>query len=333
MDSPTTRVLTLLELLQSADERTGADLAERLQVDARTLRRYVTKLKDLGVPVVSVRGRHGAYGLRPGAKLPPLMFSNDEAVALAVGLLFARRMGLSGANAGAGSAQTKLERVMPLALQTPLRAVGRAIQLELAQPEGVIAPEVLLALSTATTQHSRVRLHYGAGTGSITKATQRAFDCYGLAWRSGRWYAVGWCHLRGGLRSFRLDRLTMLEPMAVSFDPPPAFDALRHLSVGLASLPRQHAITVLLKTTLDNAQAHVFSALGLLVPQADGVLLQVQADDLDWFARQLAALPFDFEVLEPGALRVALKECAERLERLSGAPKLRKTNKNVLRPR
>ena len=329
MDSPTTRVLTLLELLQSADERTGTDLADRLQVDARTLRRYVTKLKDLGVPVVSVRGRHGAYGLRPGAKLPPLMFSNDEAVALAVGLLFARRMGLSGANAGAGSAQTKLERVMPLALQTPLRAVGRAIQLDLAQPEGVIAPDVLLALSTATTQHSRVRLHYGAGTG----ATQRALDCYGLAWRSGRWYAVGWCHLRGGLRSFRLDRITALEPMEFTFDPPPAFDVLRHLSVGLASLPRQHAITVLLKTTLEIAQARVFSALGVLVPRADGVVLQAQADDLDWFARQLAALSFDFEVLEPAALRVALKDCAKRLQRLSEAPKPHKTSKNVLGPR
>jgi predicted DNA-binding transcriptional regulator YafY len=332
MDSPTTRVLALLELLQSADERPGAELAQRLGVDARTLRRYVTQLKALGVPVVSVRGRHGAYGLRPGAKLPPLMFSNAEAVALSVGLLFAQRMGLSDTTQGARTAQTKLERVMPVALQSQLRALGQAVQLELAPPVGLIDAEVLLALSHATAQRQRVHLHYQAGAVASGVDTWRDLDCYGLAWRSGRWYAVGWCHLRAGLRAFRLDRIVALQVLPRHFAPPQDFDAVRHLAVGLASMPRKHAITVLLHATLAQAQAGVFSALGLLQPVPEGVLLHAQADDLDWFARQLAALPFDFAVQAPDALRVALKDGAKRLQRLSQAPKPQKTREKYQRP-
>src|SRR3712207_9285080 len=111
----------MLELLQARGRMTGGELARRLEVGERTVRRYVAMLKEMGVPVESERGRHGSYALRPGFKLPPMMFTDEEALALALGLLSARRLGLSGAAPAGGGAPAKLERVMPEALQ-----IGRA---------------------------------------------------------------------------------------------------------------------------------------------------------------------------------------------------------------
>ena len=310
MPSPTTRVLALLELLQNTDELPGTELARQLDVDGRTLRRYVTKLQSLGVPVQSVRGRYGAYRLMPGAKLPPLMFTDQEAVAVSVGLLFARQLGLADTVAGAHSAQAKLERVMPPVLRNKLRAVSSAVQLDVSPPVATLPSESLLEMSAAAQGRYRVRLRYSAANQEVT---EREFDCYGLAWRSGRWYAVGHCHLRGGLRSFRLDRMASVAPLAVSFLAPFDFDAVRHLALGLATLPRTHAIVVRLKTTLAAAQAELFEAIGVFRPVEDAVMLYSQADDLPWFAQQLARVSFDFEVVEPPELLGAIEACARRL--------------------
>jgi predicted DNA-binding transcriptional regulator YafY len=310
MPTPTNRVLALLELLQNADELTGIELARQLEVDSRTLRRYITRLQDMGVPVQSVRGRYGAYRLMPGSKLPPLILTDPEAVAVSVGLLFARQLGLADMVAGAHSAQAKLERVMPPTLRNKLRAISNAVQLELSQPVASLHSESLLEMSTAAQDRYRVRLRYQAANQEVS---EREFDCYGLAWRSGRWYAVGQCHLRGGLRSFRLDRILSVTPLAVSFLAPFDFDAVRHLALGLATMPRTHAIVVRLKTSLAMAQAELFDAIGVFRPVEDAVMLYSQADDLPWFARQLARVSFDFEVLEPPELRDAITVCAQRL--------------------
>src|SRR5215467_1410948 len=108
MYSPATRLLTLLELLQSRPGRTAAQLAERLEVDARSVRRYVTMLQDMGMPIVAERGRYGGYRLLPGYKLPPLMLSNDEAIAVTLGLLAADRLGLAGAVPAARSEERRV---------------------------------------------------------------------------------------------------------------------------------------------------------------------------------------------------------------------------------
>jgi predicted DNA-binding transcriptional regulator YafY len=321
MPTPTNRVLALLELLQNADELPGTELARQLEVDSRTLRRYITRLQDMGVPVQSVRGRYGAYRLMPGSKLPPLMFTDQEAVAVSVGLLFARQLGLADTVAGAHSAQAKLERVMPPVLRGKLSAVSNAVQLELSQPVATLHSESLLEMSAAAQGRYRVRLRYSAANQDVT---EREFDCYGLAWRSGRWYAVGHCHLRAGLRSFRLDRIQSVTPLTVSFLAPFDFDAVRHLALGLATMPRAHAIVVRLKTNLATAQAELFEAIGVFRPVEDAVMLYSQADDLPWFARQLARVSFDFEVIEPSELREAIKACARHLlelAKLKSAPK------------
>src|ERR1043166_9389139 len=123
MSHPTTRVLTVLELLPSRSRMSGAELADRLDVDPRTVRRYVSTLKDLGVPVESEAGRYGGYRLRPGFKLPPMMFTEEEALALIVGLLISRRVGFGDAAPAVEGALAKIDRVLPVRLRGRVQAV------------------------------------------------------------------------------------------------------------------------------------------------------------------------------------------------------------------
>jgi predicted DNA-binding transcriptional regulator YafY len=315
MARPTARVLAVLELLQTHRRMTGADLAARLEVDGRTVRRYVALLQDIGIPLTAERGRDGAYMLVAGFKLPPMMFTDDEALALSVGLVAARGLGLASAAAAASSAQAKLERVMPDALKRRARAVDETVTLELSRPTAPADNEALAALTAAAQSRDRVRLRYRPRTGEIT---ERGFDAYGLAYRTGRWYAVGWCHLRHGLRSFRLDRVEDVQRLPVSFERPERFDALAHLTTSIARLPRAHAAEVLLATDLATARRELFPVAGVLEPVEAGVVLHAQADDLDWLARELARLPFAFSVRTPRALRTAVGALARRLARQAG---------------
>ncbi len=143
--------------------------------------------------------------------------------------------------------------------------------------------------------------------------TSREFDCYGLGYRAGRWYAVGFCHLRSGIRLFRLDRVVNVQPGQLSFERPATFDVLEYLSASLASLSRAHAIEVLLSADLKTAQRALTPTFGLLESTPVGVVLRSQADDLRWFARELSRLPFGFEIRKPAALADALKSHARQL--------------------
>jgi predicted DNA-binding transcriptional regulator YafY len=315
MARPTARVLALLELLQAHRRMTGAELALRLEVDGRTVRRYVALLQDIGIPLTAERGRDGAYMLIAGFKLPPMMFTDDEALALSVGLVAARGLGLASAITAASSAQAKLERVMPDALKRRARAVDETVTLELSRPTPPVDNAALAALTAAAQSRDRVRMHYRPREGGVT---ERAFDAYGLAYRAGRWYAVGWCHLRGGLRSFRLDRVEDVRRLDVSFERPERFDALAHLTTSIARLPRAHAAEILLATDLATARRELFPVAGVLEPVDAGVVLHAQADDLHWLARELARLPFAFTVRSPRALRAAVASLARRLARQAG---------------
>lgn len=310
MQGPTTRVLSLLELLQARGRVSGSELARELGVDGRTLRRYIVMLEELGLPISAERGRHGGYQLVAGFKLPPMMFTDDEALALALGLLAARGLGLADAAPSVASAQAKLERVMPKALQKRLRAVHETIALELPRSDAGGDSAALAQLSAAAQSRLRVHLHYRAPNG---ETSERDFDAHGLAWRGGRWYVVGYCHLRRDVRSFRIDRITHLHTLADGFTRPRGFDALAYLARSIATLKRAHGIEVLLRTDLATARRELFDAIGLLEPVEEGVRLSAQADDLDWFARELSRLPFDFVVRSPVALRDALAERGRKL--------------------
>jgi len=316
MYHPTTRVLAVLELLQTHGRMSGADMSARLAVDARTLRRYIVTLEEMGIPITTERGRHGGYSLVAGFKLPPMMFTDDEALALSVGLLAARSLGFAEAAPAVESAQAKLERIMPANLKRRVRAVDQTVRLDMVRATAPKDNDALVQLSSAALAQQRVHLHYRAPDG---RDTERDFDAYGLAFRSGCWYAIGLCHLRGDMRSFRLDRVVKVEPRQALFERPRGFDALDYLRQSMASMPRAHPVEVLLQTDLKTASAHFFDAFGLFEQTAQGVILRCSTDHVEWFAGHLASMPFDFEVRTPDSLRASLARLGERLLRMAGS--------------
>lgn len=299
---PASRVLAALEILQAGARISGSEMARRLGVDGRTVRRYIAVLEELGIPITAERGPAGGYALVAGFKLPPMMFSNEEAVAIALGLNAVRCEGVE-------SARAKLDRVMPAGVRARARAIRETVQIAPAPP---IASDTLLLLSEAAHRRHGVSLRYRSGS---DKDSLRDFDVYGLGIRNGHWYAVGYCHLRRGLRSFRLDRMVSLVPQSRGFSRPDGFDVAAHLTEALAMLPRKHTITVALHTNIESAHKELFPAIGAFEPYGSTVILHSQADDLDWFARELARLPWPFEIIRPAALRHALANHARRLLR------------------
>src|SRR5260370_9805897 len=172
---------------------------------------------------------------------------------------------------------------------------------ERARPKAPGVNAAIVTHSSAAQTQTREQMRYRAAQ---RNETERDFDPYGLGYREGCWYVVGMCHLRHGLRSFRLDRVLSVHLRDASFARPADFDALAHLTYSLATLPRAHAVDVVLDTDLATAQRHLFPSIGVLEWMDNAVLLRAQADDLDWFARELARLPFGFDIRRPDALRV-----------------------------
>lgn len=317
MYHPTTRVLTVLELLQSHRQMTGPELAERLEVDIRTVRRYITMLQDLGIPVQARRGRAGAYRLRPGFKLPPLMFNEEEALAVVLGLLVARRTGLTQAAHATESALAKIGRVLP----TPLREFGQALEetLVLALPQQTTTPasEIVLTLSLAAQQNNQVWLRYRSWPG---EQTERVIDPYCLVVHSGHWYAVGYCHLRQDLRVFRVDRVAEAKLREERFVRPPGIDLLAEVEQGIGRAPGTWHAEVLLKLTLEEAQQQVPVSFGVLEPCDDGVLFRSNFGNLNRLAFFLAGLGCPLMVRQPPELREALQRLAEHISTLASAP-------------
>lgn len=314
MYHPTTRVLAVLALLRAHGRMTGPELARRLEVDERTVRRYITMLQDLGVPVEAERGRGGAYQMAADFRMPPLAFTNDEALALALGLLAAEQFGVDEITAAVESARAKLEEAMPDELTGRVRALTETVTLDVGAARAAASRKVMLTLSEAAQGRRRVHLRYQAPREA---PTERDFDPYGLAHRQGHWYVVGFCHLRGDMRSFRVDRIERAATSDVRFERPSSFDALSYVVQGIATLPRQFTFEVQLRTDMLRAQAEIMDVMGVLEPRDDGLVLRGSADDIDWLARQIAAFPFAFAVIKPDALRAALLRRAEELRAMA----------------
>jgi len=310
MYHPTTRVLTVLELLQSHHRLTGPELAARLEVNARTARRYITMLQDMGIPIEAERGRYGAYRLRPGFKLPPLMFSEDEALAVTLGLLAARRLGMAVAAPAVEGALAKIERVLPPALRERIQAVQAALVLDLAAAESQPTSAVVVEMSAAASSGRRVRMTYRTERG---EATERCYDPYGIVYRQGRWYTAGHCHLRGALRMFRLDRVADLQTLEERFERPADFDAAAYVVQSLATMPNVWHVEVLLRTTMAEARRCISPIFGTLEECEGGVLLRAQGDHLGWMARELVAAGLPLAVRRPTALRDELRALAGRI--------------------
>lgn len=307
---PTTRVLAMLELLQAHKRMSGSELARRMQVDVRTIRRYITILEDIGIPITAEQGRDGGYALVAGFKLPPMMFTDEEAIALSMGLLAVRELGVAEMIPAVDSARAKLERVMPAPAKHRLRNINASVHLDFSTPWSSGTPRWLGELAAATHTNRRIHLRYASQSG---ETTDRDFDPYGLAYRRGRWYMVGMCHLRDGMRTFRLDRIAAISLLDRRFERPPGFDVLEYVTRSFAAIPRAHEVELLLFTDLATAQTEQTGTIGLLEPCDGGVLLRTSTDHLDWFARRLACVPFAFEIRQPPGLAEAVARLAERL--------------------
>jgi predicted DNA-binding transcriptional regulator YafY len=310
MSHPTTRVLAVLELLQSHHQMSGAELARRVEVDPRTLRRYISMLEEMGIPITTEQGRYGGYRLIPGFKLPPMMFTEDEAQALSLGLLAARGLGLSDAAPAIESVQAKLDRVLSSAPRKTLAALRESVALQTGDARTNADARLLRLLSESAQARLTAALRYRASDGS---PTSRDFDVYGLVFRAGRWYVVGLCHLRSGLRTLRLDRVAHAELTSKRFERPDGFDASEYLSRAMATLPRAIPVEVWLQTDLDGARRELSPAMGVAHASGEGVLVKGSADELDWYARELMRLPFRFEIRKPVELRTVVRKLAREL--------------------
>ncbi|MFF2349879.1 helix-turn-helix transcriptional regulator [Kitasatospora sp. NPDC058115] len=318
MEHPVSRILALLELLQARPGLTGAELAARLEVDVRTVRRYAARLAELGIPVRAERGRYGGYRLMPGFRLPPLMLTGDEAASVVLGLLAGRRSGLSVGEQAGESALAKIQRVLPPQLREQVAAVEQTLGLTGAPATGPSpAATALFALAEAARRRRRVRLDYRDRAGA---PSERAFDPYGLVFHSGRWYTTGLDHHSGEQRTFRVDRIRSVEPREDGFEPPAGVDPVQRVLESLAAVPWTHEVEVVLTTTLDEARHRIPPTAGTVTATGDGrVLFRARAERLDGMAVMLAGLGWPFTVRSPDALRDELRALAVRLTAWSGA--------------
>lgn len=313
MYHPTSRVLTVLELLQSCIQISGAELAERLEVDRRTVRRYILQLQDLGIPIEAERGRYGTYRLCPGYKLPPLMFSENEAIALTVGLLTAQKLNLKSGTLAVEGTLAKILRVMPHNLRDRVQAVQETLIVEeVPSVSKTVAHDIVATLGLAIQQTRQVRLCYQAYSGEMS---ERIMDAYGLVYRT-CWYAVGYCHLRQDLRTFRLDRILTLDLLDSSFTQPATFDPLNFVERSIANTPREYRAEVLIQASLEVAQARVAAAIGTLTATSGGVLLVCYGDSLAWLAQFLLELGLPLMILQPQELKEEMRRLQTRIAQM-----------------
>jgi predicted DNA-binding transcriptional regulator YafY len=322
MPRPTAQVLTLLELLQSGGIRTMAELADRLGVDQRTVRRYIDHLVELDVPVESVRGRYGGYRLASGYRLPPLMLTDDEALAVLLGLVAGRRAGLTTTTGTASETATaKIRRVLPERLGRRLDAVlgSLAFTAPLAEPAAPRAA-VLLAVADAVRHHRPISIRYTAADG---RRSERTLHPYGLVAHSDRWYVTGTDPGIGQDRTFRLDRITDARALPGSFEPPAGVDPAQRVLSGFATAPYRHQVTLRIQGTVEQIRTRLPASVASVAepqpaegadPQAERWLrVELRAERLDWLPAVLASLDRPFVVDRPDELRDLVIALAGRL--------------------
>jgi predicted DNA-binding transcriptional regulator YafY len=337
MSRPTARVLALLEILQAGGVHTLASLAGRLGVDARTVRRYVDHLIDLDVPVESVRGRYGGYRLARGYRMPPLMLTDDEALATLLGLMTVGRARLAATSAAAADTATaKLRRVLPRPLGRRLDALLATAQVTGPVGDTVTNPggRVLLTLAEAAQGRHPIEMRYSARD---ERRSQRVVHPYGLVAHSGRWYVTGADSSSGEVRTFRVDRIEHLRVLPGSFDQPPNFDAAAHVLSVLAQTPWAHEVAFRVQATLDRIRSRFPEGIAIVdeirptsaqrKDQADATgregwfRVRLRAERLEWIPPLLAALDRPFVIERPDELRGHVDELARRLARYATEPR------------
>ena len=314
MTTTSSRLLELLALLQARRDWPGSELADRLGVSRRTIRRDIERLRDLGYPVESLAGPSGGYRLRAGTAMPPLLLDDDEAIAIAVGLRTAARASVTGIEETAVRALVKLEQVLPAHLRRRVAALGAAT---ISPPMGgpTVDPRHLTAIAAACRDTERLRFAYRRRDGADSR---REVEPYSLVNLGRRWYLVAWDRGREDWRTFRVDRISRPAPAGARFVPRslPARDAAEYVRHSITGGPNRLEARVTLLVPADHFADRAAWHWGAIEP-IDAVTCEYRTsdDDLGWMAMRILSLGVDFEVHEPPELAEYLRLLAGRLTR------------------
>lgn len=312
MAETTSRVLQLLGLLQSRRVWSGQELAERLGVTGRSVRRDIERLRELGYPVHASKGRDGGYQLGAGAALPPLLLDPDEAVAMAVCLRLAAGGSVAGVGESALRALSKLDQVMPARLRSQVSAVHDAtVTLIGDHPPEPVSPDDLMTLARAC----RDREHIGLGYTDIRgNSTQRRLEPYQLVTTGRRWYLLAYDRDRADWRTLRLDRMADVRAVGSTFVRRPAPDAAEYVQRAISIAPYRYVARVRFYAS-ESQVAQVFSAPSAQI-EADGpdrCIVTTGGDDPQRLVLYLAMPGYRFEVLEPPEVLAAAVVVAQRI--------------------
>jgi predicted DNA-binding transcriptional regulator YafY len=319
MSETSSRLLELLSLLQARRDWSGAELAGRLEVSGRTVRRDIERLRALGYPVESVNGPAGGYQLRAGTAMPPLLLDEDEAIAIAVGLRTAARASVTGIEETSIRALVKLEQVLPAHLRRRVSALGSAT-IAGPVPGPTVDPQHLTVIAAACRESECLRFSYRSRDGS---ETHREVEPHSLVNFGRRWYLVAWDRRRADWRTFRVDRLDRPAATGARFTARklPAKDASAYVEGSIAGAPSRFEARV----TVHRSAAEMTSRLppywGTFNPiDAHSCEYRAGDDDLGWLAMRIGMLGVDVEVHEPPELIEHLRALAQRLRRATSRP-------------
>lgn len=309
MSTTATRLITLIMTLQRQPNQKAADLAEKLGVSVRTLHRYFGMLDEMGIPIYAERGPYGGFSLVRGYKLPPLVFTPEEAVAIYLGTSLVSEMWGKLYQESAHGALAKLENVLPDEQRKEIAWARRSLVatgMHRADPS-TQAP-FLEKLRRAARETRRVEIRYQSTTGD--KVTERQVDPYALVHREGWWYLVGYCHLRNGPRTFRVDRIQSLDLLPQTYPIPDDFDIYAYLQNEFTDQPVLRATLRFLPEGAYIAQSNL-SSWDSLAENPDGsVDVVLSAPDLPWLASMALSFATWVTVLEPPELREMVREWA-----------------------
>jgi predicted DNA-binding transcriptional regulator YafY len=325
VSDPTARVLELLSLLQTHRFWPGSELAERLGVSDRTLRRDVDRLRSLGYPVDATPGVAGGYRLAAGTHMPPLLLDDEEAVAIAVGLRAAAEAAVTGIEETSVRAMAKLEQVLPDRLRRRVVAVhGTVVPLRWGPGRGPeVDPAALAVLGQACRDHEEVRFEYQRRDG---ESSRRLVEPHQLVSAGRRWYLVAWDVRRGDWRTFRLDRLTEARLAGGRFTAReiPGGDAAAFVARSLSTMPTRYRAEVVVRAAPEAVMMATYQVGGEVEPVGDGrCRVRMGADSLDWLTMVVAELALLHGVVEldgPPELTGRLGDLRNALTGLTVAP-------------
>ncbi|HEY1275307.1 MAG TPA: YafY family protein [Thermoleophilaceae bacterium] len=313
-ETTSSRLLTMLSLLQGRRDWPGTELADRLEVSPRTIRRDVDRLRELGYPVESTTGPAGGYRLRAGAAMPPLLLDDDEAIAIAVGLRTAASAFVDGIEETSIRALVKLEQVLPAHLRRRVRALQTSTETLVTGGGPTVDPAALTVIAAACRDRERVRFAY---TARDQADTRREVEPHSLVHAGRRWYLVAWDPSRSDWRTFRVDRLTKAASTGVRFTPRelPAKDAAAFVQRSLATAPSRYDARVTLHAPASEIRRRRWLGGSVEALGDDRCEYRTSDDNLDWLAMRVAMLGCEFQVHEPPELIERLREVSERIAR------------------